>query len=146
ARLWSSDSCDGSSFMTVIRVGPRPHKSSHFRTDGHPLMRILAIPCRTIANMTLTVSRRTRAKAMRVGVAAVGTGSHDHSGLKGPAMQAAIRRKLARAGVTNLPTDGVKAFVTHLAGDQTTIPAVGDSGGNCVIFSARTAALCGHNV
>src|SRR5215470_13795377 len=106
--------------MTVIRVGPRPYKSSHFRTEGHPLMRILAIPCQTIANMTLTVSRRTRAKAMREGVAAVGAGRHEDGGLEGPAMRAAIRRRLATGVVTFLLTD----FVTDLADDKTVIPAV----------------------
>src|SRR5215510_4309251 len=100
-------------------------------------MRILAIPCRTIANMTLTVLRRTRAITMREGVAAVGTGSHDHSGLEGPAMQAAIRRQQATGFVTD--------FVTDLAGDKTVIPAIVDSGRNCGIFCDRTAALCRHN-
>jgi hypothetical protein len=104
-------------------------------------MRILAIPCRTIANMTLTVSRRTRAKAMREGVAAVGTGSHDHDGLEGPAMQAAIRRRPA----TDFVTDFLSAFVTDLAGVKTVIPAFGDSGRNCGIFCDRTAAVCRHN-
>jgi hypothetical protein len=103
-------------------------------------MRILAIPCRTIANMTLTVSRRTRAKAMRVGVAAVGTGSHDHDGLEGPAMRAAIRRRL----VTDVFADLLADFVTDLA-YKTVIPVVGDSGRNCGIFCDRTAAQCGHN-
>src|SRR5436309_15922916 len=103
-------------------------------------MRILAIPCRTIANMTLTVSRRTRAKAVRVGVAAVGTGSHDHGGLEGPAMQAAIRRRLA----TDFVADFVATFVTDLA-DKTVVPSVCDSGRNCGIFCDRTAAQRGHN-
>src|SRR5262249_39878136 len=126
--------------MTVIRVGPRPHKSSHFRTEGQPLMRILAIPCRTIANMTLTVSRRTRAKAMREGVAALGGGSHGHGGAEYPVVQAAIRRRLATDFVTFVLAD----FVADLAGDKTVIPAVGDSGRNCGIFYDRAAAVRGH--
>jgi hypothetical protein len=118
-------------------------------------MRILAIPCRTIANMTLTVSRRTRARTMREGVAAVGAGSHDHGGAEGPAMQAAIRRRLATDFVTDFVADSVTDFVAdsiteitdfvaQLARDKTVIPAVGDSGCNCGIFYDRAAALCGH--
>jgi hypothetical protein len=114
-------------------------------------MRILAIPCRTIANMTLTVSRRTRARTMREGVAAVGAGSHDHGGAEGPAMQAAIRRRLATDfvadSVTDFVTDSITEItelVTQLARDKTVIPAVGDSGCNCGIFYDRAAALCGH--
>src|SRR4029453_14203444 len=120
---------------------PRPHKSSHFRTEGHPLMRILAIPCRTIANMTLTGPRGIRAKAVREGVAAVGGGSHEHGGAEYPAAQAAIRRRLA----TDFVTDCFADFVTGLADDKTVVPAVGDSGRNCGIFCDRTAAQRGHN-
>src|SRR5262245_13614569 len=112
--------------VMVVTGGPRPHKSSHFRTDGHLLMRILAIRCRTIANMTLTVLRRIRAKAMREGVAAVGAGSHEHGGSEYPAAQAAIRRRLA----TDFVTDCFADFVTDLADDKTVIPTVGDSGRN----------------
>src|SRR5262245_92484 len=127
--------------VMVVTGGPRPHKSSHFRTDGHLLMRILAIPCRTIANMTLTALRRIRAKAMREGVAAVGAGSHEHGGAEYPAVQAAIRRRLATDVVTFLLAD----FVTDLADNKTTIPAIGDSGRDCGVFCDRTAAQCGHN-
>src|SRR5215471_14355007 len=132
---------------------PRPYKSSHFRTEGHPAY---AHPGHLVLNNREHDAHRNapnRRKSDAGRGCCVGAGSHDNGSSECPAMQAAIRRRSATGFDTNLDsnftTDVVADFVTdittNLAGDKIVIPAADDSHGNCGIFCDCAAALCWRN-